>query len=162
MVENDSKTSACPVKHSEVAPDTKNGCPVQGSPSSNGIWQWITSIAIRPDSSSVSNRKDKVNMSGQDVYNPKTNDYIFDSKKNDSQMKVLNTVRSISTIPKDEFTPSHQPESVTKWVYPSEQQYFNAIKKKGYEAREDDIPVVLAIHNFVNEEGINNKYMSYL
>jgi hypothetical protein len=27
-----------------------------------------------------------------------------------------------------DFTPKHQPEGTEKWVYPSEQQYFNAMK----------------------------------
>lgn len=34
----------------------------------------------------------------------------------------------------------------------SEQQYYNAMKRKGYNPREDDVPVILAIHNTVNEK----------
>lgn len=30
-----------------------------------------------------------------------------------------------------DFTPKHQPENMDKWVYPSEQQYFNAMKVGG-------------------------------
>lgn len=33
----------------------------------------------------------------------------------------------------------------------SEQQYYNAMKRKGYNPREDDVPIILAIHNTVNE-----------
>lgn len=40
-----------------------------------------------------------------------------------------------------------------KWVYPSEQQYYNAIKRKGYKASATDMPSTLAIHNAVNEKG---------
>lgn len=40
-----------------------------------------------------------------------------------------------------------------KWVYPSEQQYYNAIKRKGYKASAADMPSTLAIHNAVNEKG---------
>lgn len=39
------------------------------------------------------------------------------------------------------------------WVYPSEQQYYNAIKRKGYKASATDMPSTLAIHNAVNEKG---------
>jgi cytochrome c heme-lyase len=38
-------------------------------------------------------------------------------------------------------------------VYPSEQQYYNAIKKKGWQNIEaSTIPSVLAVHNLVNEK----------
>jgi hypothetical protein len=35
----------------------------------------------------------------------------------------------------------------------SEQQYFNAMKRKGYNPQENDVPVILSIHNLVNEQG---------
>lgn len=38
-------------------------------------------------------------------------------------------------------------------MYPSEQQYYNAIKRKGYKASAMDMPSTLAIHNAVNEKG---------
>jgi cytochrome c heme-lyase len=34
-----------------------------------------------------------------------------------------------------------------------EQQYFNAMKRKGYNPPEEDISVIVAIHNIVNEQG---------
>ena len=38
------------------------------------------------------------------------------------------------------------------WVYPSEQQVFNAMKRKGWDGiEEESIPSFLQIHNFVNE-----------
>lgn len=40
-----------------------------------------------------------------------------------------------------------------KWVYPSEQQYYNAIRRKGYNPDVSDMPTTLAIHNAVNEKG---------
>ncbi|KAG5192378.1 cytochrome c/c1 heme lyase-domain-containing protein [Tribonema minus] len=69
------------------------------------------------------------------------------------QTVPLSTARQCSTIPKGEVTPQHQPEGANVWVYPSEQQYFNAMKRKGWEAQEQDVPIVLAIHNAVNEQG---------
>lgn len=39
------------------------------------------------------------------------------------------------------------------WVYPSEQQYFNAIRRKGHDVAAADMPSTLAIHNAVNEKG---------
>lgn len=86
-------------------------------------------------------------------HNPLTNDIKFDSTPLDSQKEVLQKIRAVSGIPKSEFTPDHQPGGVDNWVYPSEQQYYNAMKRKGYNPSEKDIPVILHIHNVVNEQG---------
>ena len=69
------------------------------------------------------------------------------------QAQVLSTDRQISTIPKGEFTPIHQKTAGEEptWVYPSEQQFYNAMKRKGWDAKEQDMPTVVAIHNAVNE-----------
>ncbi|PTB63134.1 cytochrome C1 heme lyase [Trichoderma citrinoviride] len=37
------------------------------------------------------------------------------------------------------------------WVYPSEKMFFEAMKRKGYDAREVDMKTVVPIHNAVNE-----------
>lgn len=44
-----------------------------------------------------------------------------------------------------------QPGEGGKWVYPSEQMFFNAMKRKGWTPSEDDMAAVVAIHNTVNE-----------
>jgi len=78
----------------------------------------------------------------------------------------LSTYRTTSSIPKpnDSSTstkasvvvPAHQPHEANKWIYPSEQQFFNAMKKKGWgipQGTELTIPQVVQIHNAVNERG---------
>lgn len=43
-------------------------------------------------------------------------------------------------------------ENVTdKWVYPSQQRFYNAMKRKGWDPREEDLPYVLSFHNVINE-----------
>ncbi|KAG5462081.1 MAG: cytochrome c/c1 heme-lyase [Olpidium bornovanus] len=37
------------------------------------------------------------------------------------------------------------------WVYPSEQMFFNAMRRKSWDPREEDMKVVVPIHNAVNE-----------
>jgi len=88
-------------------------------------------------------------------YNPSTNDFKFDQSFDPSQQSALSTVRAVSSIPKaDQISPpKHQPNGVDRWVYPSEQQYFNAMKRKGHNPSESEVPVILAIHNIVNEQG---------
>ncbi|KAJ3346967.1 hypothetical protein HDU83_002521 [Entophlyctis luteolus] len=38
------------------------------------------------------------------------------------------------------------------WVYPSEQMFYNAMKRKNWEPNEKDMGVVVPIHNVVNEQ----------
>lgn len=60
------------------------------------------------------------------------------------QTKPLGKDRQVSSIPM-----SKQDEE--NWVYPSEQMFYNAMKRKGWSPTEDDMPAVVAIHNAVNE-----------
>jgi cytochrome c heme-lyase len=62
----------------------------------------------------------------------------------------LSTQREISSIPRgdesaEEQAPSHQPDHSSKWMYPSEQQFYNAMLKKGYRPPIESIPDVLCI-----------------
>jgi len=79
------------------------------------------------------------------------------------QRLPLSTHRLSSTIPrsgaKDTAAPAHQIKvddtnnsKDNNWVYPSEQQVFNAMKRKGWKGiEEESIPSFLQIHNSVNE-----------
>jgi cytochrome c heme-lyase len=75
----------------------------------------------------------------------------------------LSTHRVISSIPRadesrgDEAIAAHQPMNETKWVYPSEQQFYNAMRRKGWNGiDESTIPQVVYIHNAVNERTWNH------
>lgn len=117
-----------------------------GSPSTN-----VSSGAV------LSN---KVDVAG---YNAPANDLAFNQERQPDQTLNMSIKRSVSNIPKSDFTPPHQPlidadqsgktKQLDHWVYPSEQQYYNAMKKKGYNPPEKDIGAILAIHNMVNETG---------
>ncbi|KAI8373121.1 cytochrome c/c1 heme-lyase [Radiomyces spectabilis] len=60
----------------------------------------------------------------------------------------LPTERVISSIPKAK-------DSKEKWEYPSPQQFYNALRRKGWETPEDHIETMVDIHNFLNEEAWN-------
>ena len=122
-----SGSGGCPVKHDTATPpaDAADGCPVKHD-GAGGV---------------------------AGTFNPATGDLRFGQERQPNQVVDLSTQRIVSSIPKSDFTPAHQPNGVDRWVYPSEQQYFNAMKRKGYDPAEHDIPVILAIHNIVNEEG---------
>jgi len=69
------------------------------------------------------------------------------------QRLPLSTFRTESSIPRGNESPNHQLGSnSSRWVYPSEQQVFNAMKRKGWEGIEEEaIPSFLQVHNSVNE-----------
>jgi cytochrome c heme-lyase len=88
------------------------------------------------------------------------------------QKWLLPTERQRSSIPRGDFVPGHQEDKTAQelaksggktgdggeggedkknWVYPSEQMFFNAMNRKGWGPKEEDMPVVIKIHNAVNE-----------
>ena len=79
-----------------------------------------------------------------------------DQRKSGGQRNNLSTHRVASTIPiseRNRSMPQHQKDAAATgtWQYPSEQMFFNAIKRKGWTPKEEDMTNVIAIHNAVNE-----------
>lgn len=66
------------------------------------------------------------------------------------QRSKLPTERMVSSIPMGNEKPHHQDEG-ERWQYPSQQMFYNAMKRKGWDPKEEDMPAVVAIHNTVNE-----------
>ena len=64
-----------------------------------------------------------------------------------------NASASDNTGKKESTCAPHQSPEHTKWVYPSEQQFYNALRRKGWRPEESTIPDVVRIHNAVNERG---------
>ncbi|KIM90531.1 hypothetical protein PILCRDRAFT_60053 [Piloderma croceum F 1598] len=60
-----------------------------------------------------------------------------------NQSTTLPLTRTESSIPRD---PS------AKWEYPSPQQFYNALVRKGWETPEEHVETMVEIHNFLNEE----------
>jgi cytochrome c heme-lyase len=58
----------------------------------------------------------------------------------------LPTARQVSSIPRATEDSKHE-----FWVYPSQQQFYNAMKRKNYDPQEDDMSIVVPLHNIVNE-----------
>ena len=69
-----------------------------------------------------------------------------------SGASALSSHRQVSSIPigKTEL-PNHQEESASRWTYPSPRMFYNAMRRKGWQPKEEDMDVVVAIHNTVNE-----------
>lgn len=69
---------------------------------------------------------------------------LAQTPQNDQTIE-LPTERVISSIPKAKGDDS-------KWEYPSPQQFYNALRRKGWETPEEEIETMVDIHNFLNEE----------
>ncbi|KAK6098484.1 Cytochrome c1 heme lyase [Batrachochytrium dendrobatidis] len=80
-----------------------------------------------------------------DAINPLNNMTAPNQTPAPNQTKPLDTDREVSTIP---MGGSH---SGSNWIYPSEQMFFNAMRRKSWDAKEDDMKVIVPIHNAVNE-----------
>lgn len=63
--------------------------------------------------------------------------------KQDNQTIDLPLKRTESSIPR---------EGTAKWDYPSPQQFYNALVRKGWETPEEHVVTMVEIHNFLNEE----------
>lgn len=63
-----------------------------------------------------------------------------------NQTIALPVERTVSSIPRD---------SSERWEYPSPQQFYNALVRKGWETPEEHIETMVEIHNFLNEEAWN-------
>ncbi len=77
--------------------------------------------------------------------------------------RPLASDRVISSIPRAEFAPATTtpspispatdtvPPSSSKWIYPSEKMFFEAMKRKNHSPNASDMATVVPIHNAVNE-----------
>ncbi|KAK6517275.1 Cytochrome c1 heme lyase [Arthrobotrys megalospora] len=74
----------------------------------------------------------------------------------------LSKAREVSTIPRvtmsngnaespNPHTASSISPSVGNWIYPSEKMFFDAMKRKDWDPRAEDMRMIVPIHNAVNE-----------
>ncbi|EGD83417.1 hypothetical protein PTSG_04025 [Salpingoeca rosetta] len=121
----------------------RGGCPVIHKKGDDGAGGEQTEVMQAP-ASCASDAGASVNPNNQMLIQEKQAPSI-------GQSAPLPTNRVISSIPKADFTPAHQEQGESHWHYPSEQMFYNAMKRKGWKPEERDMSTVLAIHNAVNE-----------
>ncbi|CAG8706280.1 3438_t:CDS:1, partial [Cetraspora pellucida] len=142
-------TASCPVNHSlwpsNFAPKTsvepKNSVTLQ-CPSDN------------PKISSEFSNIGKNEGCSSDALNNYNKSLHSDQKSSLNQHIPLDTTRQISGIPRA-FPDSDKNKSkdiIENWIYPSEQMFFNAMKRKDWNPQEEDMRVIVPIHNAVNEK----------
>jgi hypothetical protein len=113
----------CPVNHSSSAMSSSSG---SGGSAYNPFDASHNVISTQHQQQQQQHQKQK--QSSQEpqsdhqsqAYNEAANDMAFSSNQEFSdQTQALGTVRTISNIPKSDFTPGHQPAGHHNWVYPS-------------------------------------------
>jgi cytochrome c heme-lyase len=120
-----SGAAKCPVDHSAMAkqaPPATSGCPVPHDQRSAAKEALPAECPV--DHSALNNMP------------------VLSQAPTANQSIALPTDREESSIPRDESG---------KWEYPSPQQFYNALVRKGWETPEEHVEVMVQIHNFLNE-----------
>jgi len=130
------------------------GCPVKSSPpaatsgdagASSGGCPVAPAAQKAMVAAAVGQQGCGAGVDGEEVNNPANHMPASPNQQPSAgQRKALPTERVTSSIPSGT---SAEP----LWVYPSQQMFFNAMRRKGYSPREEEMNAVVAIHNSVNE-----------
>ncbi|CAG8467807.1 4563_t:CDS:2 [Ambispora leptoticha] len=135
--------SACPVDHNSLHTN-----PFLNKP-----------LATQPTNTSTSTKN--VGCTSDTIINPSNLMHANEKQTPMPGQRIrLDTTREISSIPRvvstnDKPVANTESESAPEeksWVYPSEQMFFNAMKRKNWQPREEDMRVIVPIHNAVNEK----------
>ncbi|TYZ62916.1 hypothetical protein PybrP1_003296 [[Pythium] brassicae (nom. inval.)] len=122
----------CPVMHDSAKASASDGCPVKHG-------------GVGAAGGAAGGEKEIYNVYGQRIDPTNMMPYNPNQDPNDEQRYPLPQERVQSTIPKG--------GTEGTWLYPSEQMFFNALKRKGKgeDVHEADVPTIVAIHNNMNE-----------
>ncbi|KAL4994805.1 cytochrome c/c1 heme lyase-domain-containing protein [Aspergillus recurvatus] len=132
-----SPPATCPMRASLPQPETPSACPVRSSDSP---------FFVPPKSSSPqAPTTPETKQSTLSKLNPLN--YMFASLSQErapNQTVDLGVEREVSSIPRG--------DSEGNWEYPSPQQMYNAMLRKGYtDTPQDAVEAMVAVHNFLNE-----------
>lgn len=143
-------TGGCPVIHTNksntimVEESSASGCPVKHD-NNNNNQKKLPPITIRVDP------RNMMPITPENYNKRKEQEQNINNKN----VIPLSKQRQVSSIPKGEFTPKHQDKEKggqdKTWVYPSEQMFYNAMERKGWDPNAEDMKSVVQIHNAVNE-----------
>jgi hypothetical protein len=148
-----STSTTCPVDHSAFSkqhppetPSTPPSCPVDHTSLEKRAQSTSSAASCPIDHASIS----KPSSAGPaqcpiqpDALDPRNHLPTLTQERAPSQSIDLPTDRSTSSIPRD---------AAGNWEYPSPQQFYNALVRKGWETPEAEVETMVQIHNFLNEK----------
>jgi cytochrome c heme-lyase len=141
-----SSSAGCPVDHSAVAKHPKasssapTSCPVDHSLANSAL---SSSSAANCPVDHASSSKSPCPVQPSETLDPRNHLPVLTQERSPSQTTDLPTERTASSIPRD---------ATGTWEYPSPQQFYNALVRKGWETPENQIETIVQIHNFLNEK----------
>jgi cytochrome c heme-lyase len=137
---DDKKTDGCPVQHDAKQPE---GCPVQHDGKKSSVADAMAGGC--PVVKDGREEKEVYNVYGKRIDPTNMMPYNPNQDPRDEQRYPLPQARVQSTIPKG--------GTEGTWVYPSEQMFFNALRRKGKgeDVHEGDVKAIVSIHNNMNE-----------
>jgi cytochrome c heme-lyase len=141
-----SSAAGCPVDHS--AAKHPQACPVNHDTLANSARSSSSLASCPVDHSSTARSSSSAPPAQCPVQQPETIDLrnhlpVLTQERAPSQTQDLPTERTASSIPRD---------AAGHWEYPSPQQFYNALVRKGWETPENEIETMVQIHNFLNEK----------
>ncbi|KAI0065602.1 cytochrome c and c1 heme-lyase [Artomyces pyxidatus] len=136
-----SSASGCPVPH--ASPSTPASCPVDHKSLASQSPAAAASCPVDHKSLASSSSRPAECPVHVDTLDPRNQMPTLAQTPAAAQTTYLPTERSTSSIPRD--TAGH-------WEYPSPQQFYNALVRKGWETPEEHVETMVHIHNFLNEK----------
>jgi Cytochrome c/c1 heme lyase len=148
-----SSSAGCPVDHSAFAKHPQGSasgpasCPVDHSSQANSALSSSSAANCPVDHASLSKSTSappaQCPVQPSETLDPRNHLPVLTQERSPSQTTDLPTERTASSIPRD---------GTGNWEYPSPQQFYNALVRKGWETPETEIETIVQIHNFLNEK----------
>lgn len=132
----ETQSAKCPIQHSPLPPSQNSPlkCPVDHN-----------SLGSSPPSPHPSGPAAcPVDHGKSETLNPLNQMPTLAQERALGQEMDLPLDRETSSIPRASDS--------SKWEYPSAQQFYNALVRKGWETPEEHVQTMVDIHNFLNEE----------
>ncbi|KAJ3157553.1 holocytochrome c synthase [Geranomyces michiganensis] len=139
--------SGCPVDHKALAAlKARQAATTAAAASSSSSSATLSPLSTSSSSSSSSSGcpVDHSSSSTHALLNPLNQMPTLSQNPSPNQPTALPTARTQSSIPRAD-------EKTATWEYPSPQQFYNALVRKGYETPVHEVSGMVDIHNFLNE-----------
>ncbi|KAF9777340.1 cytochrome c heme lyase [Thelephora terrestris] len=141
----EAKSAQCSVQHSPLPPSQNPApkCPVDHNPLASSSTS-ASGSGSTPSPRPSSLVKCPIDHEKSETLNPLNQMPTLAQERAPGQEAELPLDREVSSIPRASDS--------SKWEYPSAQQFYNALVRKGWETPEEHVQTMVDIHNFLNEE----------
>ena len=143
----------CPMHEQQQSPSpppaqsSSSGCPIDHSSFEHAPRGQVNSLNNIPDLAQQPSP-------GQKIQLPLERTISSIPRASSSSSPSACPVAHTTTTSKEGTTPvaNENGKGVDQWEYPSPQQFYNALVRKGWETPEESVEMMVNIHNWLNEE----------